>query len=81
MLGEELIRIWQAQKASILMVTHSIPEALLLADRVLVMSPRPGTIEAVITVNLPRPRTVDILHTPQAGKLAAAIRSALRSGL
>jgi NitT/TauT family transport system ATP-binding protein len=77
-LGEELLRIWQAQKASILMVTHSIPEALLLADRVLVMSPRPGSIEAIIPIDLPRPRTVDSLHTPQAGRLSASIRSALR---
>jgi NitT/TauT family transport system ATP-binding protein len=79
-LGEELVRIWQAQpRRAVLMVTHSIPESILLADRVLVLSPRPGHIEAEFTVDLPRPRTLDTLGMSQAGELAKAIRAAIRS--
>ncbi len=79
MLGEELLRIWQAWQSAVLMVTHSISEAILLADRVLVMSPRPGHIEASFEVKLPRPRTLKVLHDPGAGDLAEAIRAAIRA--
>ncbi len=79
-LGEELLRIWQARlDSSILMVTHSIPESILLADRVLVMSPRPGHIAAEFPVRLPRPRTLDMLHSADAGQLAQDIRAAIRT--
>jgi NitT/TauT family transport system ATP-binding protein len=79
-LGEELVRIWQAQqRRAVLMVTHSIPESILLADRVLVLSPRPGHIEAEFAVDLHRPRTLDTLGTAQAGDLAKSIRAAIRS--
>jgi NitT/TauT family transport system ATP-binding protein len=76
-LGEELTRIWQESKGAVLMVTHSIPEAILLADRVLVMSPRPGEISAEYQIVLPRPRTLDMVHQASAGKLAHQIRAAL----
>jgi NitT/TauT family transport system ATP-binding protein len=59
-LGLELLRIWEARRKTILFVTHSIPEAILLADKVVVMTPGPGRLARVITIDLPRPRTVEL---------------------
>jgi len=59
-LGLELLRIWEARRKTIVFVTHSIPEAILLADKVVVMTPRPGRVARVITIDLPRPRTVEL---------------------
>jgi NitT/TauT family transport system ATP-binding protein len=55
----DLVRIWQSEKKTILFVTHDIEEAVQLADRVLVMSPRPGTIQEIVDVDLARPRHLD----------------------
>jgi NitT/TauT family transport system ATP-binding protein len=59
-MGLELLRIWEERRKTILFVTHSIPEAILLADKVIVMTPRPGRIARTLTIDLPRPRTVDL---------------------
>jgi NitT/TauT family transport system ATP-binding protein len=56
----ELLRIWEKRRKTILFVTHSIPEAILLGDHVVVMTPRPGCIARVLEVNLPRPRGADM---------------------
>src|SRR5262249_10957630 len=59
-MGFELLRNWEARRKTILFVTHSIPEAILLADKVVVMTPRPGRLARVIQIDLPRPRTVEL---------------------
>ena len=64
----ELLQIWERQRTTVLFVTHSIDEALLLADRILVFSPRPGRIAADIKVDLPRPRA------PQSAEFSALAR-------
>jgi NitT/TauT family transport system ATP-binding protein len=59
----ELLRIWEADKKTILFVTHSIDEAILLSDRVAFMSSQPGHIKEIINIDLPRPRTEDIRNS------------------
>lgn len=73
----ELSRIWQAKQKTVIMVTHSINESLFLADRVLVLTQRPGKIKLDVEVNLPRPRNDDIRYTPHFGKLARKLRDAI----
>lgn len=73
----ELSRIWQAKQKTVIMVTHSINESLFLADRVLVLTQRPGRIKLDVEVDLPRPRLDDIRYTPHFGKLAKRLRAAI----
>jgi NitT/TauT family transport system ATP-binding protein len=73
----ELSRIWQMRQKTVIMVTHSINESLFLADRVLVLTQRPGKIKMDVAVDLPRPRNDDIRYTPHFGKLARKLREAI----
>ncbi len=73
----ELSRIWQAKQKTVIMVTHSINESLFLADKVLVLTQRPGQIKLEVEVELPRPRNDDIRYTPHFGKLARKLRGAI----
>jgi NitT/TauT family transport system ATP-binding protein len=70
----ELLRIWEAQPKTVVFVTHSIPEAVLLSDRVIVMTPRPGRILADIGVQLARPRTFNLERDPEFQRCTHAIR-------
>jgi len=76
-MGTELLRIWQARRKTVVMVTHSISEALLLADRVLVLSQRPGRLRLDMHVDLPRPRTEEMRYIPEFGALSRQLRTAI----
>jgi NitT/TauT family transport system ATP-binding protein len=77
-LGFELLRIWDLYKKTVVFVTHQISEAILLADRVVAMSPRPGRIEKVIDVELPRPRRLDMQFSPEFKRYSDEIRTLIR---
>lgn len=76
-MGNELLRIWQARRKTMVMVTHAIPEAIYLADRVLVLSPRPGKLRLDLPIGLPRPRKDDMRYTQAFGDLAQRLRDAI----
>ncbi len=78
--GLELLGIWERTATTIVLVTHSIPEAIFLADRVLMLSPRPGHVVADIPVRLPRPRTPEQVDTPAGNAVALQIRRWLADG-
>jgi NitT/TauT family transport system ATP-binding protein len=73
----ELSHIWQVRQKTVIMVTHSIHESLFLADRVLVLTPRPGKIKLDFKVDLPRPRDDEIRYTAHFGKLAKKLKEAI----
>jgi NitT/TauT family transport system ATP-binding protein len=77
-MGLELLRIWQASQKAVILVTHSISEALLLSDRVLVLSSRPGNITMDQAVTLPRPRLEEIRYSPDFIKLERKLRNSLK---
>jgi NitT/TauT family transport system ATP-binding protein len=78
-MGGELLRIWGARRKTAVMVTHSITEAVYLADRVLVLSPRPGKLLLDLPIELPRPRIEAMRYTPFFGDLAIRLRGAIGS--
>jgi NitT/TauT family transport system ATP-binding protein len=77
-MNSEVLRIWERTGTTIVFVTHSIPEAVFLSSRVVVMSARPGRITKVIDVDLPRPRNEDTRETRRYFELVTAVREALR---
>lgn len=76
-LSLEFLRIWSARRQTVVMVTHDIQEAIFLADRVLVLSPRPGRVLLEMPIPLPRPRTLDALYTSEFAALAREVRGAI----
>jgi NitT/TauT family transport system ATP-binding protein len=76
-LNMELLRIWEASGSTIVFVTHSIPEAVFLSTRVVVMSPRPGRIADVVEIDLPYPRTADTREEPRFFELVTGVRERL----
>ena len=72
-LQQELLRIWQEHRKLVVHVTHDIEEAIVLSDRIIVMSGRPGRIREEIQVPFPRPRDLDVLDTPEAGHIRRRI--------
>ena len=79
-LNEELLKLWARTEKTIGFVTHSIPEAVYLSTRIVVMSPRPGRITDVIESPLPRERPLDIRDTPEFIAIAHRVREGLRAG-
>jgi NitT/TauT family transport system ATP-binding protein len=76
-MGEELLRIWGEKRKTVLMVTHSISEAIYLADRVLVMTRRPAQISLDLPIPLPRPRSEEMRYQPEFGRLAQLVHKEL----
>jgi NitT/TauT family transport system ATP-binding protein len=74
----ELLRIWERTKITVIFVTHSIPEAVFLSSRVVVMSPRPGRITKVIDIDLPYPRIFETRELPRYFALVTEVREHLR---
>jgi NitT/TauT family transport system ATP-binding protein len=78
-MNDELLRIWERTGTTIVFVTHSIPEAVFLSSRIVVMSPRPGRITDLVDVDLPRPRTDAARETERYFELITQVREALRA--
>lgn len=76
-MGGELLNLWQKRRKTVVMVTHSISEALLLSDRVLVLSARPGSLRLDLTVDLPRPRDEETRYMPDFQALARRLRGSI----
>jgi NitT/TauT family transport system ATP-binding protein len=79
LLQEELLRIWEEHKKTVVFITHSVDEAVALGDRIMVMTAQPGRVKAVVPVNLPRPRNIiELQKSPEYGELIHRIWSSLR---
>jgi NitT/TauT family transport system ATP-binding protein len=79
-LNSELLKLWAATEKTIAFVTHSIPEAVYLSTKIVVMSPRPGRVTDIIESSLPAERPLDIRETPEFLAIAARVREGLRAG-
>ncbi len=79
-LNEQLLKLWARTEKTICFVTHSIPEAVYLSTRIVVMSPRPGRVTDIIDSTLPRERPLDIRETPEFLEIAHRVREGLRAG-
>ena len=78
-MGFALQRLWEESRSTVLFVTHSISEAVLLSDSVIVMTPRPGRIRDIVAIDLPRPRRAEALSTPRFQALCARVREGIEA--
>ncbi len=79
-LNEQLLQLWAKTNKTVVFVTHSIPEAVFLSTKIVVLCPRPGRIHEIIEGKLPPERTLDIRETPEFLEIAQKVRSGLRAG-
>lgn len=79
-LHEDLLRIWRKTNKTVLFVTHNIQEAVFLSDRVCVLSPHPGRLSAVVDINLPRPRNLDMKESLEFNELVKKVRNSFEGG-
>jgi NitT/TauT family transport system ATP-binding protein len=79
LMTDELQAMWMQSGKSVLFITHSIPEAVYLADRVVVLSARPGTVVEVVDVPMARPRRLDTLGSPEFNALCSRLRAFFRT--
>lgn len=79
-LYEDLLRIWRQTNKTIIFVTHNIQEAVFLSDRICVLSPHPGRLSAIVDVDLPRPRTLDMKESAHFNKLVLKVRNSFEGG-
>ena len=78
LLGDKMLEIWAALNQTMLLITHNITEAVQLSDRVVVMSFRPGVIKEIIPIDLPRPRSSEVISTPEFGTYVGKLWTLLR---
>ena len=79
-LHAQVLRLWERERRTVVFVTHSIPEAVFLSSRIVVMSPRPGRIVEMIESKLPADRTLDVREAPEFTAIAHQVRLALHDG-
>ncbi|MBC8240365.1 MAG: ABC transporter ATP-binding protein, partial [Alphaproteobacteria bacterium] len=79
-LNEQLLKLWHKTRKTVVFVTHSIPEAVFLSSKIVVMSPRPGRIIDIIDTDLPHDRTLDFRETTEFLEIAHRVREGLRAG-
>jgi NitT/TauT family transport system ATP-binding protein len=78
LMQEQLVRLWEAERKTVVLVTHAIEEALLLGDQIVIMSARPGRVKEIIEVPFGRPRKVDIEGTQEFAQMRQGIWESLR---
>ena len=79
-LNDDILKIWRQTHKTVIFITHNIQEAVFLSDRVCVLSPHPGRLSAVVDINLPRPRNLDMKESPEFNELVKKVRNSFEGG-